>query len=120
MEHLVSNVKNIKESLCRIGNYIKDKSVNNNPNNIKDPDSMGKVVWEFLSIVYDAHWDSLYVDDSKMSFRNKVRSKFNPQAPRTPVNNKGKETVKPTYVSSLSSPILAKTSKEVPKKSMRF
>ena len=108
-----ADIKNIKESLCRMGNYIKDKSVNSNPNNIKDLDSVGKVVWEFLSTVYDAHWDSLYVDDSKMSFRNKVKSKFNPQAPRTPVNNKGKETVKPTYVSPLSLPILAKTPKEV-------
>ena len=48
-----------------------------------------------------------------MSFRNKVKSKFNPQASKTPVNNKGKETVKPTYVSPLSPPILAKTPKEV-------
>jgi len=38
---------------------------------------------------------------------------FNPQAPRTQVNNKGKETVKPTYISPLSLPILAKTPKEV-------
>ena len=108
-----ADIKNIKEFLCRIGNYIKDKSVNSNPNDVKDLDSMGKMVWEFLSTVYDTHWDSLYVDDSKMSFRNKVKSKFNPQAPKTPVNNKGKETIKPTYISPLSPPILAKTPKEV-------
>ena len=47
-----ADIKNIKESLCRMGNYIKDKSVNSNPNDIKDLDSMGKVVSEFLSTVY--------------------------------------------------------------------
>ena len=44
MEHLAFNIKNIKESLCRMGNYIKDKSVNANPNNVKDLDGVGKVV----------------------------------------------------------------------------
>jgi len=44
MEYLVSNIKNIKEFLCRMGNYIKDKSVNSNPNNIKDLDGMDKMV----------------------------------------------------------------------------
>jgi len=55
IEHLVSNVKNIKEFLCRIGNYIKDKFVNSNFNNVKNLDGMGKAVWKFLSTVYDAH-----------------------------------------------------------------
>jgi len=81
IEHLVSDVKNIKESLCRMGNYIKDKSVNANPNDVKDLDGIGKVVWEFLSAVYNLHWDGLYMDNSKTSFRNKVKSKFNPQVP---------------------------------------
>ena len=53
------------------------------------------------------------MDNSKTSFRNKVKSKFNPQVPWVPVNNKDKETVKPTYISSLSLPILAKIPKEV-------
>ena len=114
MEHLVSDVKNIKDSLRRMGRYIKGKSIiDNNANSIKDLDSVGKAVWEFLSAVYDSHWDSLYVDNSKISFRNKVKSKFNLQAPKALVNNKGKETVKPTYISPLPPPILAKTPKEV-------
>ena len=53
------------------------------------------------------------MDNSKTSFRNKVKSKFNPQTTKTPVNNKGKDTVKPTYVSPLPPPILAKMPKEV-------
>ena len=36
MEHLASDIKNIKDSLQRMGKYIWDKSINNNPNNIKD------------------------------------------------------------------------------------
>ena len=57
--------------------------------------------------------DSLFVDDSKTSFRNKVKSKFNPQVIKTLVNNKGKEIVKLTFMSPLPPPIPAKSSKEV-------
>jgi len=55
-----------------------------------------------------------------MSFRNKVKSKFNPQVPKTPASNKGKETVKPTYISPLPPPIPAKTPKEVNEVSKYF
>jgi len=34
------------------------------------------------------------MDDSKTSFRNKVKTKFNPQVPKSPTNNKGKESAK--------------------------
>jgi len=91
MKHLVSDVKNIKDSLYRIGIYIKGKTIiDSNTNNIKDLEDIGITVWEFLSAVYDSHWDSLYMDNSKILFRNKVKSKFNPQVPKAPVNNKGK------------------------------
>ena len=44
IEHLVSDVKNIKDSLFRIGKYIKGKSIiNDNANNVKDLEGMGKV-----------------------------------------------------------------------------
>jgi len=55
-----------------------------------------------------------------MSFRNKVKSKFNPNVNRTLVNSKGKETVKATYVLPLPPQILAKSSKEVNKISKFF
>ena len=48
-----------------------------------------------------------------MLFRNKVKSKFNPQINKSLVNNKGKNMIKPTYVLSLSLPIPAKLPKEV-------
>ena len=79
MEHLASNIKNIKDFLHIMEKYIKGKSINNkNPNNIKDLEDVGKVVWEFLSSIYNLHWDGLYVDDSNTTFRNKVKSKFIP------------------------------------------
>ena len=120
MEYLVSDIKNIKEFLWRMGKYIKGKSVNTNSNNVKDLDSIGKEIWKLLSVVYNSHWNGLQVDDSKTLFRNKVKSKFNPQIPKAQANNKGKEIVKPTYVSLLSLPILAKTPKEVNEVSKYF
>jgi len=78
MEHLALDIKNIKDSLQRIGKYIRGKSIDNDPNNIKDLKSLGKVVWKFLSFIYDSHWDGLYVDNTNTIFRNKVSSKFTP------------------------------------------
>ena len=92
-----------------MGKYIKGKSINDsNSNNVKDLESISKVVCEFLSSIYDSYWDGLYVDDSNTSFRNKVKSKFNPQIPKTSANNKEKKTVKPTFILSLPLPISAK------------
>jgi len=112
MEHLVSDVKNIKDSFCRMGKYIRGKSIDNtNPNDVKDLESISNMVWEFLSSIYDSHWDGLYVDNSNTTFRSKVSSKFTPHVPKTSNNNKGKEVVKPTFISPIPSPIPAKSQK---------
>ena len=44
MEHLVLDVKNIKDSLQRMGKYIRGKAVNNNLNNCKDLEGIGKAL----------------------------------------------------------------------------
>ena len=44
MEHLVLDVKNIKDFLQRMDKYIRDKEVNNNPNNCKDLEEVGKAL----------------------------------------------------------------------------
>ena len=45
IKHLASDIKNIKDSLHRIGKYIKDKSIiDSNANSVKDLEGMGKVV----------------------------------------------------------------------------
>jgi len=41
-------------------------------------------------------------------FRNKVKSKFTPQVSKLVNNNKDKEVVKPTFISSIPPPIPAK------------
>jgi len=92
--------------------YIQDKSINSNPNNIKDLEGVGKAVWEFLSSIYNFHWDGLYVDKANTTFRNKIKSKFTPQVPKSTNNNKGKKIVKPTLISSIPPPIPAKLQKE--------
>jgi len=53
-------------------------------------------------------------------FRNKVKSKFTPQVPKLVNNNKDKEVVKPTFISSIPLPIPAKSQKEVIKLSKYF
>ena len=42
MEHLVSDIKNIKESLWQMGSYIKAKSVSTNSNDVKDLEGVSK------------------------------------------------------------------------------
>jgi len=44
MEHLTSDVKNIKDSLQRMGKYMRGKSIDNDPNNIKDFEGVDKTV----------------------------------------------------------------------------
>jgi len=120
MEHLVSDVKNIKDSLCRMGKYIQGKSIDSNPNNIKDLEGVGKAVWEFFSSIYDLHWNGLYVDEANTTFRNKIKFKFTLQVPKSMNNNKSKEIVKSTFISLISPLIPAKLQKEVNELSKYF
>ena len=103
MKHLASDVKNIKDSFRRIGKYIRGKLIDSNPNSIKDLKNVGKVVWEFLSSIYNSYWDGLYIDNTNTIFRNKVSYKFTSQVPKNlNINNKDKKVVKPTFISSIS------------------
>ena len=55
IKHLASNVKNIKDSLQRMGKYIRVKAIDNNPNRCKDLKGIDKALWEFLSSIYNSH-----------------------------------------------------------------
>ena len=56
MEHLAFNINNIKESLGRIQKYILGKTIErDNANNIKDLKNVGKVVWDLILFLYEAH-----------------------------------------------------------------
>ena len=76
MEHLTSDMQNIKESLTRMQKYILGKLIENDKTNkVKDLKGIGKATWEFISTIYEAYWNSLFVDNNKTTFRNKVKSK---------------------------------------------
>lgn len=94
--------------------YILGKSIEDDKaNSIKDLKDVGKIVWKFISSLYEVHWDSLVVDNTNILFRNKVKSKFSPQVFKAPQNGKGKNVINSVFISSIPSLILAKSSKKV-------
>jgi len=114
MEHLASDVKNIKEFLSRMHKYILGKTIDSNKaNKVWDLKGVGKVAWKFISAIYEAHWNSLVIDKTNISFRNKVKLKFSSQISRPQTSVKDKETAKPTFVSTLPLSILIKLPEEV-------
>ena len=97
--------------------YISNKKVNlSKTNNLSDFDSIGDSIWNFISSVYQANWDSFYTNNKVMTLRVKILSKFTPRiAPNTNKSNKNMtkhilvtiEKVPPPF------PFLAKSKKEV-------
>jgi len=82
MEHLVHDTKNIKVTLDFMAKYILNKKVNDiKANNITEFEGMGDAIWNFISSVYEAKWDSLYTDRSTSTLRSKISSKFTPRIP---------------------------------------
>ena len=53
MEYLVSDTKNIKDSLSFIAKYIRNKQINSvKSNELEDFKGIGEVIWSFISLVY--------------------------------------------------------------------
>ena len=55
MEHIISDAKNIKDSLFRkwryiLGNSVKDTKIND----VKNLEGISKVIWEFISTIYNS------------------------------------------------------------------
>ena len=99
-------------SLKWITKYILNKSVKRGKvNDFEDFNSIGKVVWEFISSLYDSGWDTLYVDNTL--FRSKVTSKFTSKINNVWKNKESKETEKLASVSSLPPSIPVKSPKKV-------
>ena len=98
-------------------------------NNLSDFDGMGDAIWNFISSVYEAKWDTLHTDQKSTTLRAKISSKFTLRS-IPPKNDNKKEISEPVPVTInkalLPPPLLAKTRKEVnviskyfhPKKSM--
>jgi len=98
IEHFASDSKSIKDSLNFISKHIANKQVNGKEvNNLKDFDGMGDAIWNFISSVYKAKWDTLYMDNKTNTLRTKISSKFTPRVTTNRNNNK-KEFAKPVPV----------------------
>ena len=80
IEQIVLDTKNIKDSLNFMARYISNKKVNSNKaNDLLDFDGIGDSIWNFISAVYQANWDSFLTDDKTKSLREKIASKFSPR-----------------------------------------
>ena len=99
IKHLALDIKNIKDSLLRMQNYILSKSIESNKaNDIKNLKRVGKVVWSFILAFYKSHWDSLIADSTNRSFKNNIKLKFSPQANKESLTPKGKNTGNSSYI----------------------
>jgi len=118
IEHIASDTKSIKDSLNFMVKYISNKKVNpKTTNNLKDLDGIGNSVWNFISSVYQAGWDSLYMDNKSRTLREKISSKFTPRITPSSAQKSNKNIPKLTPVSIERVPppplLPAKTAKEV-------
>jgi len=77
---------------------------------------MGDAIWKFISLVYEAKWDSLYTDNKSTTLRVKISSKFTPRVePNPSKNNKKIAKLIPIPIEKVPSPpsLLAKSKKEI-------
>ena len=122
IEHLASDVKNIKDSLKFMTKYITNKKIDSSKaNNLVDLKGIGEAVWNFISSVYDTNWDVLSTDNNSTSLRRKIASKFTSRMQST--SKKTNKEIKGPFLTSierLPPPILAKSPKEVYKISKFF
>ena len=117
IEQIALDTKSIKDSLNFMARYISNKKVNSNKtNNLPDLNGIGDSIWNFISAVYKANWDSLYTDNKTKSLREKIASKFSPRIIPTAIkNNKEQPKFVPVTIDKVSPlpPLLVKSKKEV-------
>jgi len=116
-KHFALDLKNIKDSLNFIAKYISNKQVNSSKaNELNDFDGMSNAIWNFISLVYEAKWDSLITDNKSTTLRTKISFKFTPRvAPNTNKNNKKITKLVPISIKKAPPPplLLAKSKNEV-------
>ena len=117
IKQIASDTKSIKDSLNFIARYITNKKVNSSKaNDLLDFDGIGDSIWNFISSVYQANWDSLYTDNRTSILRAKISSKFSPSiAPTTNKNNKKTNKLVLVTINKvpLPPPLPAKSKREV-------
>ena len=117
IKHIASDSKSIKDSLNFMAKYIVNKKVNSsNANDLSDFNGMNGSIWNFISLVYQANWDSFYTDNKTMTLRTKISSKFTLRI--APSNNKGNKNMTkhvPVTIKKVSPPLSlpAKSKNEV-------
>ena len=118
IKYIVLDTKCIKDSLNFMAKYISNKKVNSkNTNDLKDFDGIGNSVWNFISVVYQASWDSFLTDNKSKSLREKIVSKFPSRITLTNAQKNIKDLPKLVPISfdkiPPSLPLPAKSAKEV-------
>ena len=115
IEHLGSDIKNIKDSLRFMTKYITNKQIESSKaNNLDNFKGIGKAVWNFISSIYKANWDVLYTGNNSILLRRKIVSKFTPKMQLTPQKtSKEKNGPSLANIKRLPPPISTKTPKEV-------
>ena len=106
IEHFALDSKSIKDSLNFISKYITNKQVNGKEvNDLKDFDGIDNAIWNFISSVYKAKWDTLHMDNNTNTLRAKISFKFTPRVIPNKNNNR-KEIAKlvPVSIEKASAP----------------
>ena len=115
LEHLVSDAKNIKDSLNFVAKYINNKQIDpKKSNDIQDFKGIGEVVWNLISLVYQLNWDSLIADKNSYTLRQKISAKFTLKVkliPKDSYANKNKLAL--ACIKRIPPPIPTKSQKEV-------
>ena len=115
IEHLASDIKNIKDSLKFMTKYITNEKIDSSKaNNLVDLKGIGEAVWNFISSIYDANWNVLSIDNNSTSLRRKIASKFTSRMQLTSKKtNKEIKGLSLASIKRLSPSILAKSLKKV-------
>ena len=115
IKHIVSDVKNIKDSLKFMAKYISNKQIKPaKANDLMDFNGIGDAVWNFISSVYKSNWDSFYTDNNTYTLRRKITAKFTPNiqpVPKRPAKKTSKSI--PASIKKIPPPIPAKSQKEI-------
>ena len=70
IKYLVSDSKNIKDSLNFIAKYITNKQVDPaKSNNLEDFNGISEAIWNFIFSIYQSKWDSLIVNKNSNTLR---------------------------------------------------
>ena len=115
IEYIASDSKNIRNSLNFMARYIFNKQIDSSKSNdLEDFNSISKAILNFISLVYQANWDSLYANKQSNSLRRKIVAKFTLKIqPTIGKNNKEINKLSLANIERIPLPIPAKSQKKV-------